>query len=61
MDKEDILLAQVDLQLFDVFWQLYGNKSNVHYDFVRNIFTKVDARYKLFFQNLNQKLFLSIL
>ena len=48
MDKEDILLAQVDLQLFDVFWQLYGNKSNVHYDFVRNIFTKVDARYKLF-------------
>ena len=38
MDKEDQLILEIDANLFDAFWNTYGKKSHLTYEFIKKIF-----------------------
>ena len=51
MDKEDQLILEIDANLFDAFWNTYGKKSHLTYEFIKKIFLSVDLKYKNFISN----------
>lgn len=55
MDNQDLILVKLDSQLFDVFWTLFKDKINLNYDFIKDIFIKVDINYKKFLSESDEK------
>ncbi len=48
MNQSNQLILGIDSSLFDVFWNTYGKKSNLNYDFIKKVFLAVDLKYKNF-------------
>lgn len=48
MDKDELMINQIDANLFEVFWNIYGEKINLNKEFIKKVFLAVDLRYKRF-------------
>lgn len=44
--NEDRIILKIDENLFEVFWQTYGEKLNLNKEFIKKVFIMVDERYK---------------
>lgn len=45
LDQNKIIM-QIDENLFEMFWQSYGNKLNFNKEFIKKVFLAVDIKYK---------------
>ena len=45
-DNEELMIRQIDGNLFEVFWQSYGSKINLNKSFIKEVFLAVDIKYK---------------
>ena len=45
-NNEDLMITQIDENLFEVFWSTYGKKINLNKSFIKKVFLAVDIRYK---------------
>ena len=46
MPSNQEMILQLDSNLFEVFWNTYGEKINLNKAFVKKVFLAVDLRYK---------------
>lgn len=48
MDNNDKIILNIDANLFEVFWEVYGKNISLKKEFVKKIFLMVDIKYKKF-------------
>lgn len=45
-ENNDRMITQIDENLFEVFWETYGERLNLKKDFIKKVFLAVDVKYK---------------
>ena len=45
-DNEELMIRKIDGNLFELFWQTYGEKLQLNKDFIKEVFLAVDIKYK---------------
>ena len=45
-NKDDLMINQINENLFEVFWSTYGNKIKLNKEFIKKVFLAVDIKYK---------------
>ena len=43
---DDVMINQINENLFEVFWSTYGSKINLNKEFIKKVFLSVDIKYK---------------
>ena len=44
--QEENMITQIDENLFEVFWNQYGERINLNKEFIKKVFLSVDLKYK---------------